>query len=107
MTNTELDQILNNLKGQLIELESMIAEPSGNFCKSNVTRMFKDNSASARANGSNVLFQAVKEVEVKAKGLMELETMFPADSRIPALKRGFAGCGQHLISMITMMEEWG
>ena len=27
--------------------------------------MFKNNTASARANGSNVLFQAVKEVEIR------------------------------------------
>ena len=104
MTNTELNQILDNLGGQAGELESMIAEPAGNFCKSSITKMFKDNTASARTNGSNVLFQAVKEVEVKAKGLMELETVFPSDSRIPTLKRRFAVCGQHLVSMITMME---
>jgi len=107
MTNTELNQILNNLEGQVTELEGMISEPSGQFSQSSVTNLFKNNTASARANGSNVLFQAVKEVEAKSKGLMQMEEVFPAEPRIVDLKRRFAYCGQHLIAMITMIEEWG
>lgn len=107
MENIDLIQILNNLEGQVAELEGMISEPSGLFSQSSVTNMFKNNTAQARANGSNVLFQAVKEVETKFKGLMQMEEVFPAESRIDALNRRFAYCGQHLITMITMIEEWG
>jgi len=106
MNTTECKKILDSLEEQMKELEKMIAEPSGNFCKSSVIKMFKNNTASARTNGSNILFQAVKEIEVKVKGLIELEILFPSESRITSLKRRYATCGQHLISMINMMEEW-
>jgi len=106
MTYTEINQIINNLQQQVTELEDMISEPAGQFCKSSITKMFKNNTSSARVNGSNVLFHTVKEVEVKSKGLMQMEEMFLTESRISDLKRRFAYCGQHLIAMITMMEEW-
>ena len=106
MTYSEINEIIRNLKSQLEELEGMIAEPNGIFSKSQVTRMFKNHTSRARANAIIPLYKAVKDVEAKVKDLEKMESEFPSNSHITELKQKFAYCGQHIISIINMIEEW-
>ena len=105
MSSNEINEIIRNMENQIRELESLVAD--GCFSKSEVTRMFKGCAPNEKANGISILHGAVTEVAEKAQGLDNLERMFPSEPRIPDLKKRFAICGQHLISMINMMEEWG
>ena len=105
MTNNELNEIIHSLESQIIELESLIT--NGNFSKNEVISKFKNNTSSARATGINVLFATVKEVAEKTNVIAEIEKAFPLEHKITQLKIRFARCGQHLIEMISLMEEWG
>lgn len=105
MSNNELNEIIRNMENQIRELENLVA--NGGFSKNEVVRIFKDNTPSARAGGINILYNAVTEVAEKAKGLEKLEQMFPTEPSVTELKKRFARCGQYLISMINMIEEWG
>ena len=107
MTYNEINEIIRSLKSQLEELESMIDEPNGVFCKSRITTMFKNHTSTARANAIIPLYKAVKEVAEKVKGLDTMISEFPSNSHFIELRRKFAYCGQHLISVINMIEEWG
>jgi hypothetical protein len=107
MTNNENNEIIRIAENDLIELESMIAEPNGIFSISETTRMFKNHTSIARANAIVPLYKAVKEVAEEIKGLEILEKDFPHNSHVIDIKRRYARCGQHLISIINMIEEWG
>ena len=105
MTSSEINKMVAVLEEQLLDLEDMNANRQ--FSKKEIIEAFKNNTSSARANGINVLSTAVKEAAERVEFLNKIEQAFPSESRVSGLKRRFAACGQHLIDMINMMEEWG
>ena len=106
MADNELQQFLDEIEDQLIELERMISEPVGQFSKSNIENMFRENTAEACENGQVVLYQAIKEVETKVNGLTGVESSFPSEPLIGDIKQRYARCGYHLVTMINMIDEW-
>jgi len=100
------NEAIQTLESQLKNWESMIAEPNGVFSKSEITRMFKNNSSSAIANGINAIRKAVEETCNKVNVLTMMESKIPHESHITNLKRRFTNNEKHFLSMIDLMEEW-
>ena len=105
MSNSELNAALNEVESGLNELENLLAD--GAFSRNQITSMLKNNTSSARENGKNVLFSAIKQVGTHCENLENLKNMFPNETRIASLLRRYAFCGQQLLENYNMVESWG